>query len=363
MKRTAVLSRQAGTSMLTYIVVVSLIALGVMPYAVAFGRRVVRRYAAADASMDQGTPLHRVPVKIEPHKDGWRILDHSPNRNERDWWSGDTDPSRDPNGPRYDSQSTGYANVEETLYGGHHLGNMTGEWDPEGLLNRFTQWDAKSCQNVRCAPTCAVAAAAMGGPEALRRLVERFRESLIHGRTSENPAERLSPQAAEATLDDLLGRIENGTVTREDMGVVDELMARYYQQDPILGASKQAATEMMALGAKSSRPADSLPANASELRSFVQDKLKPGEVVRSAVDTDGDTDSSQGNHHAVLIGKDASGREYLYDPLPKQAGTPQIVYRDSNPQQYDYYLENMVRYHDVSGSQAGHLVGGRVFQY
>ncbi len=355
-------SVNAGAGLTEFILIVSLVAVGVMALGQALGRRLTRRVAAAASSLDQGTALRRVPVEIDPYLEGWRLTVCTPNQGELDFWV-DSDPATHPAGPRYGNGA--YPGKQDPQFVGHTLNNPGGAWRTEDLLNEFTQLDANTYGDKRCAPSCAIAAALQAGPEAFERLVRNLRKQIILGRAPANPAplNGLGRPEMEEILARIAEKLETQSLTRWEIGLVTDILARFHQADFTEGAGAEASATMMHVGSTGERSAGPVPADGTGFRRWIEENLRPGEVIRSSVDTNGDTDRIRGNHHAILIGRDSRGRIYLYDPFPKVGDQHQMMYRQDDTARFDYYLDEMIHYQTRENGTTEQVVGGKIYSY
>ncbi|MBS2035048.1 hypothetical protein JST97_08665 [bacterium] len=260
--------------------------------------------------------------------------------------------------PKYNEDPAAQTNGAQKLVGGD------GKWNGADILNSQTQLSKddpsyKAEQQNRCGPSAVLASQVMKGPQATGDLVGKL-------------AGKVADQEGKDELMAIQARIKEGQATHEDLSRVQHYMYKQYHepgQKPGLTTSQLTQMETDLTGGinKETGLADfdggkSFRTTAKD-RSGVEESpdkmkarlenLKPGQSFVQFVDTDGD---NKFNHY-VLMGKDANGRSYSYDPMPK-TNQPQVIYQDTRPQAYGAYADGSMGIQEADGSRGQAMAGG-----
>lgn len=254
-----------------------------------------------------------------------------------------------------------YVQADTKNNGAQKLVGNDGKWNGTAILNgqtQFSQTDKSAAveQEHRCGPAAVLASQVMKGPEATGKMVGSLSTRYPEG----------SPERQE--LDGIQKRIGEGTATHEDLSRVQHQMYQQYHpkgQEPGLTPAQVTQMEKDLTGVKmDSKFADF--DNGSSFRTTTNDgvaespdrmqgrlqNLKPGQSFVQFVDTDGDNKAN----HFVLMGKDADGQAYAYDPGSK-TNQPQMVFQNERPQAYSHYAGGAMGVNESDGSR-GQLVAG-----
>lgn len=254
-----------------------------------------------------------------------------------------------------------YVQADTKNNGSQKLIGSDGKWNGTVILNGQTQFSqsdksAAAEQEHRCGPAAVLASQVMKGPDATGKMVGNLSARYPEG----------SPERHE--LDGIQKRIGEGTATHQDLSRVQHLMYQQYHpknQDPGLTPAQVTQMEKDLTGVKmDSKLADF--DNGSSFRTTTNEgvaespdrmagrlqNLKPGQSFVQFVDTDGDNKAN----HFVLMGKDADGQAYAYDPGSK-VNQPQMVFQGERPQAYNHYAGGAMGVNESDGSR-GQLVAG-----
>lgn len=346
------------------------------------GRNLARRAVGTVQSLDQGTPIAKSALPepttaAQVGAPGPAPIARGPLGNVAAPAAGD--PVTNPGG------TAAARTPDDTLVAGDwSLGNPTG-WNPAAILAGMSQVDqgreqpGAAWDTVRCALASALASRIVAGPEAVDRLLLDLQLRARNG-SMPNSTPGPPPTVGGYTVDEyvaMLGqlrdRLASQTLDHADLGLIQALMYEGYSLRNVpdggggtmqgtffqAGAGAQNYQAVMELG----RGVDSTGAtigppgsannqfqrvNSGQLAANIT-ALQPGESMTLGVDefTPGVGWGGDGNpDHFILVGRDAAGRPYIYDPWPHPApaaGGPapsQFVYFDQNPEIYQWYLQN-----------------------
>ncbi len=361
-------SRRGASTTEVIVIVFLMVAVGVAVVTV-FGHRIARRFSGASESLDegrgQGMSARGVPANLDQvgNPGNAPVL---------------TGPLPTVNPVTSDPLGTGNPNPgpggvpartpdDNAAVGGATLARPTG-WDPASMLagmtqidgNGGTQWDG-----VRCGLATALATRILAGPEAVDRLLadlaRRARDGSIPNSSAGPPpmVGRFTVDQYIARLGTLRDRLENMSLDHGDLGMIQELMFEgygkigpppnwTYWQD---GPGTPGYQRVLELGGGVDPGGGRIGAPNGGNNQFTQSNratvvqhtnaLGPGESITLGVAEFGGSAD-----HFIAVGRDPSGRVYLYDPWPHTTGgapgtpAPQLVYYDQNPQMFDYYLDN-----------------------
>lgn len=359
-------ARARGATATEYIIIVSIMVILGMTLVVVFGKMIARRFKSAAHALATGSvsnvgeaipttaaevggpgaapvvtgPLPTVnPVTSDPHGTG--------------------NPNPGPAGVA--ARTPDNTQVSNGL----SLGNPTG-WDPATILGGMTQVDGNpqtAWDNVRCAMASALATRVMAGPQAVDRLLADLQRRALAGTIPNytNPPPMIGTIPVDqyvAQLGTLRDRLANQSLDHADLGLIQELMFEgygkttppqwtYWQDGPgqpgyqqvlnLGGGVDGAGNPIGAPGAANNQVTQS---NRATIVNHMNG-LSPGQSITLGVaEFGGQAD------HFIAVGRDASGRIYMYDPWPHTTGgapgtpAPQLVYYDQNPQMFDYYLDH-----------------------
>lgn len=250
-----------------------------------------------------------------------------------------------------------------------------GKWDGAHILNSQSQLETGepsfvNNQESRCGPSSTLGAAVMAGPGATARLTERV-------------AAGATDKRMQQYLGEIRNRIIDGTATRQDLSRLQEEMYRqnngYEQVTGEKGLDFNDVTDMQSLLGDRTRfdpvsPKEQVdpifgprytpsqghtkegPGRTGERISH----LGKGESFTLHVDTTG---TNKDVNHFVQVGKDGSGRAYVYDPYPR-ANQANVIYQDENPDAFKHYTGGSmgIGYTDNAGRarKANVVAGGTV---
>jgi hypothetical protein len=220
-------------------------------------------------------------------------------------------------------------------------------WDGSKILANQSQLSTEKGKDNkhmgdRCGAASVMAQAVMGGEDKTLHLVDQL--------ASKSPA-----HAKELKV--IHDKIKNGTATHEDLNHVEEWMYNTYHTGNQSGLSPDVVNKMQnqLLDTTTQKSAENQRTRNSdhgfsvtdgngktgETPSHTKDRvngLNNGQSFVAAVDTNFDKVDT---NHYVVVGKDASGRSYIYDPYPK-ANQGQIIYQDQNPDAFNYYTSGQM---------------------
>ncbi len=218
------------------------------------------------------------------------------------------------------------------------------KWDGAKILNAQSQLettdpDWANNQQSRCGPSAVLGSAVMQGPGATARVAERL-------------ATRVQDKSTQSALLGIRDRVNNGTATHEDLSHLQQAMYDQYHTpgtDPGLSPD-----ELTSMQQDLCDHADVPPAKddtnlfgerAADGTSQIVEQpgrtpgelagLKNGQSMVMFVNTSGD---HKAVNHYVAIGKDSSGRSYVYDPYPRDNHT-NVVYQDQDDKGYGHYVD------------------------
>jgi hypothetical protein len=196
-----------------------------------------------------------------------------------------------------------------------------GTWDAEKILSNLSQLETtpdvdSDARKSRCAAASLLAAATITGPDAVNDLITRLE------------SEVKSPQLKQE-LADISQRLQDGSATLLDLSRVQEIMKQRFAPGNKVGMD----------GAQIAAMQKALANSTSPTTNHLIDRivaLSPGQSFTMAVDTDGDGLVN----HATQVGRDASGRIFLYDPWPRD-NQPGLIYQDEHPAAFEHYTTKM----------------------
>lgn len=245
----------------------------------------------------------------------------------------------DPKVPNYDRNTTAQAAGNKPLVG------ADGKWDGAAILNGQTQASKddpspQTEQDNRCGPTAVLGAAVMGGKTSTASLAKNLQG---HARAQDSEE-----------LKQIRGRIDSNQATHQDLSRLQHIMYNAYHDpnssDPKLSPEKlaQMQRELNPGKVRGNDPANDYGGNTGD--SFQKTKgdvvikspdenqshitqLQPGQSFVQEVDS---ASSGAQLNHFITVGKDASGRTYVYDPGGK-SNQPQVIYQDQNPDAFHHY--------------------------
>ncbi len=342
--------RRFGAGMTEWIVIVTLVAILCLGVVTVFGQRIARRLKGASASLDEGKPksgMEYVPPANIGTVGPAPVLANAPS-------NASTVTTAPPANTMTSAGSVPRLPDNTPVYGGGTMANLSG-YDPAAILADMTQVDqnpATANDNVRCVIASYTAAAVMAGPGALTRLADDLALRIQNGTTPVGPNGGTLPDAqAIAALGRIRDRIESGNFDYRDLGMLQQLIYEHYgggatgttfaQQLNLTGLGGSVDPAGNPIGAPNSGNNQIQFLNRAALVTAANG-LGPGQsfVVGINEFPGGGTNSD----HGILIGRDPSGRLYLYNPWPhaNPAGgqpPPQLVYYDQNPAVFDHHLD------------------------
>ncbi len=244
--------------------------------------------------------------------------------------------------------------------GGEDVNHPTG-WRPENLLGDMTQEDDVDTtlyEDGRCFCASSLAARVLAGEDAVDRLLADLAWSALNG-TIRNLAG--TPPAVDCIprdeflrrLDRLRDKLANQSLTFRDLAEMQDLLYRAYGDiEKNTGGESVGILKLRQLG--NPRDAQGKPlktawtgnnvftqAGATDVVTAMN-RLQPGESMLLAISGSGGPP-----RHAILVGRDSAGRQYLYDPAahttidPTGRLVPQMVYQDRDAATVDHYLNNL----------------------
>ncbi len=333
-----------GAAKTEYIVIVIGVAILCLGVVTAFGRNIVRRFMGASKALDEGRPnsgglydLGNVAAlnAIPPINAVGNLANITPSANAL-VAPGAGAPAPLGNAPHY---------------GGGTIGNPTG-WDPEEILRDLMQVDRRAdtvFDPQRCTRTSHLAAAVMCGPGAVQRIIDDLAREIQAGRqpfpqVPGGPVP-ISPAQALRDLSRIRSRLDSQSFDQNDSGRLLEVMSHYHQaqgaSNTVVGLWPSGMNNELGqpLGNPQSRPITQGPMTQAQWQAVVNG-LQPGEAIRHVIEWPGPGAGAIPTNHTTLIGRDRDGRLYAFDPAPKAPGQSQIVYSDTNPDQFNFYLNN-----------------------
>jgi len=239
-----------------------------------------------------------------------------------------------------------------------------GKWNGGDILNHQTQLSNSDPsytaeQQNRCGPAAVLGSQVMKGQNATGDLVGKL-------------SAKVTDPEAKAELNAIQGRIKDGTASHDDLSRVQHHMYRQYHvpgEKPGLSPAQLSQMEQDLTGGVKKEMGLADFDNGSSFRTTARDRsgveespdkmqarlesLQPGQSFVQFIDTDGDNK----NNHYVLMGKDANGRSYTYDPMPK-TNQPQVIYQDTRPQAYGQYAGGAMGISEPDGSRGQTMAGG-----
>lgn len=357
-----------GASAAEWIIIVLLMVFVGVGLITVFGRSLVRRLTAASNSLDTGNPQSKTQIPIPGNADQVGAPGNAPVA------PGNLPTISAPpaNAPTTNPGSSFNARTPDRTpaNSGLTLANPTG-WDPATILPGMTQIDqnlSTNFDNVRCACASALASRIMAGPEAVDRLLADLMRRAGNG-TAPNYSAGPPPMVGNIPLDQyqarlgaLRDRLANQSLDHGDLGEIQELLYQAYSIVPTSGGTffysaagaqnYQAIMELgngvdpggTRIGAPGAANNTVTNPNSAQLATNINN-LQTGESMTLGVDEFGPAGPDGNPDHFIVVGRDPSGRVYLYDPWPHSAPgaaavPPQLVYYDNNQAVFDYYMNN-----------------------
>ncbi len=359
--------RRAAASSEWIIIAFLMIAVGVA-LVTAFGRNLSRRFAGSTQALDNGTPIAKSAPVAPLNSDFIGGPGAAPN-------VPGTLPTVSAPAPGAATTNPGGGFAARTPDDTEVTPGLTlahpNAWNPQAILAGMTQIDQNpqtNWDNVRCALASALASRVMAGPEAVDRLLADLMLRANNG-TVPNYSAGPPPMVGAIPLDqyiqtlgDLRDRLAGQTLDHRDLGTIMELMYEGYSLTSggagtyfyTAGGPQnyQAVMELgqgvdpggNRIGAPGSANNQATTMTPAQLATSVNN-LRPGESITLGVDEFGPSGPDGSPDHFIVVGRDANGRPYLYDPWPHTAPPgspvpPQLVYYENNQAVYDYYLQN-----------------------
>ncbi|MCB9728742.1 MAG: peptidoglycan-binding protein [Deltaproteobacteria bacterium] len=210
-------------------------------------------------------------------------------------------------------------------------------WEHEKILKRWSQVDkTKSTltDRTRCQAQVAMAARIVAGPDTLTSYAREVKTELINNMVILTMQVRIADPAGTGpeakTLGELPTRLDTaiehmGTLTSRPLASFEDLdwiaeAARWALVGPTAAQpspADAAKAHGLGLGASDFTAMSQTVTNRAQLQGLLQ-SLVPGESYSVGVDPN-DVPAGQPSAatHSVTLGKDGSGKLYLYDPFPK----------------------------------------------
>jgi len=231
--------------------------------------------------------------------------------------------------------------------GGQKLTGADGKWNGPEILNGQTQLSKDDPsyiaeQQNRCGPSAVLASSVMKGPDATGKLVDRL-------------SFKAKDDDQKQELAGIKSRIADGTATHKDLSRVQHFMYQDYHvpgEKPGLSAAQMSQMEQDLSGTSKNMSLADFDNQQGSFRTTAKDGsgveespdkmkqriegLKNGQSFVQQIDSNGKGAATA--NHFVLMGKDESGRSYVYDPGAK-TNQPQVVYQDQRPQAYSQYAD------------------------
>lgn len=221
-------------------------------------------------------------------------------------------------------------------------GNPDAGWDSNEILSKLTQVDESSAtftDEVRCGANSVLAVAINQGPRdtiAWARAIMRKAYAAADDRSKTDESRRTSRSLGDKVWESI-ARMERATATYGDLSNIA------HHAKVILSSNPKGATtghEVAAMvGQLWGMQSSSTPLQDKEMFASYVRGLKRRQAFIMLVDTsvlahETKTRNLSQTNHYVVVGKDAAGQAFLYDPYPR-VGTQFI--RSSNPQAFAFW--------------------------
>jgi hypothetical protein len=225
-------------------------------------------------------------------------------------------------------------------------GKSEAGWNAEEILSKLTQVDESGTtftDEVRCGANSVLAVAINRGPRetiAWARAIMRKAYATAEDRSKADESRRTSRSLGDKVWDSI-ARMERTTATYGDLSNIAHHAKVILSNNPSGATTGHEVAAMIGLlgGMQSS----STPLQDKAMfADYVRNGLKRGQAYIMLVDTSilaptTKTRSLEQTNHYVVVGKDAAGQAFLYDPYPR-VGTQLI--RSSDPQSFWSLFEN-----------------------
>jgi hypothetical protein len=225
-------------------------------------------------------------------------------------------------------------------------GNPDAGWSSNEILGKLTQVDESAAtvtDEVRCGANSVLAVAINRGPRdtiAWARAIMRKAYATAEDTSKADGSRRTSRSLGDKVWDSI-ARMERTTATYGDLSNIAHHAKVILSNNPSGATTGHEVAAMIGLlgGMQSS----STPLQDKAMfADYVRNGLKRGQAYIMLVDTSilaptTKTRSLEQTNHYVVVGKDAAGQAFLYDPYPR-VGTQLI--RSSDPQSFWSLFEN-----------------------
>jgi hypothetical protein len=216
-----------------------------------------------------------------------------------------------------------------------------GDWDGPAITRRHTQLypTAPRPREWRCVETAFLMAVVLRGPAALRGVIEgyisRYREAI--GRRSTPARIRRWYEGSIATLEPLMGKLDDHTMTYEDLSTVQTELYRVYGSGPTGGTGVAAENRMFRREGYTVHSVARHNLTRERAARFAA-ALAPGEILSCGVDASSPRGVGPVTH-AIHIGRRPDGQLYLYDPWPIRGD--QMVECGEDLAEIEHYFVNV----------------------
>lgn len=355
--------RRSGSAKTEYLLTVVCIGLGALLVVTQFAWRLVARYgilSRGSGGSQGGSPLQWVdppPLRppdlpdLVPPPDGSPLRPLQPREEDPgidpDWFLGEDITEEDLRGRGGEFGKHGEPRVPDKTPAWEKVaGGTDKKWDGSHILTNMTQFDENYTGNwsaVRCTLASHVAARAMNDPGFVDHLVAALQERLEQAQASNDPdaakalvpnfrsdpsgprVGRRSAEEYQEGLKFLRKQMLSESLTYGDLGQLQDLLYDAYgdiDESRPGGTSLPQSSNLRLLCNGEPLSWESKQRWDKCTRGGLLSRIKelpPGGtcIVHVPFGT--------GNHD-ILVGKDPTGRNYLYDPFPR--GVPQLVYLD-----------------------------------
>ena len=224
-------------------------------------------------------------------------------------------------------------------------GNPDAGWDSNEILSKLTQVDesaASFTDLVRCGANTVLAVAINRGPRdtiAWARAIMRKAYAAAVDRSKTDASRRTSRGLGDKVWESI-ARMERATATYGDLSIIAHHAKVLLSNDPTGATTGHEVAAMIGLLGgmqSSSTPLQDKAMFVDYVRGLKSRQAFILLVDTSVLDPKTTTRNLSQTNHYVVVGKDASGKSFLYDPFPR-VGT-QFV-RSSNPQAFWSLFEN-----------------------
>lgn len=225
-------------------------------------------------------------------------------------------------------------------------GNPDAGWNSNEILGKLTQVDESAAtftDEVRCGANSVLAVAVNRGPRdtiAWARAIMRKSYATADDRSKPDESRRASRSLGDRVWESI-ARMERTTATYGDLSNIAHHAKLIMSNNPTGATTGHEVAAM--IGLLGGMQASSTPLQDKAMFvDYVRNSLKPRQAFIMLVDTSvlapttKTRNLSQTNHY-VVVGKDAAGKSFLYDPYPR-VGTQLI--RSSDPQGFWSLFEN-----------------------